>query len=607
MSRSNPQQKQHISSQYKVVIAYDFGTTYSGAAYAFTHTTPTEVFDIQNWPNKGGNFYPKVPTLSVYPRRNQGQLTQSSGRSTLSEWGHGAKKAMLKTHGAKENVLLSHFKLNLDKSLQRPPLENGLQPAQAVADYLRCLHEHTLQEVERSFAKNYLPDTFRYCLTVPAVWSDKAKNSMRQAAIQAGLITPSDPTDRLILVSEPEAAALYCEETMANQVELKDKDRIMICDAGGGTVDLIVFEVNFTEDPNNNEASSSSDTSRTRKRQLKEVTKGSGESCGSIFLDDRFRKLLKSKLGEQVMSNISPRELYNMMESFSDAIKPEFNGVDDHFLELPRSVKVESLPLSLREEDDENHLDQGVLKLTGQELKEHIFDPVVNKVLFLIDRQYQQIPDNRLNFLFLVGGFGSSKYLYQKIEKVFRGVKVKKIVCPADRAALAVVRGAAYYGVDPQVVVSRVARRTYGMNLTVPYDDKIDPPSKRVLRPDGSPQCTSRFIPFVKKNDELPVDHCSENQFFVNYSEGESYDVSSYATTNDTIPRYCDDPDVYRVAKFSVVTPNIPGIDKGDPIDVTVRMYFGTTEIRFEAEFSTGQKFDVYGDYDEGDDDTFPK
>lgn len=34
---------------YKVVIAYDFGTTFSGASYAFTHTTQPEVFDVQKW------------------------------------------------------------------------------------------------------------------------------------------------------------------------------------------------------------------------------------------------------------------------------------------------------------------------------------------------------------------------------------------------------------------------------------------------------------------------------------------------------------------------------------------------------------------------------
>ncbi|KAI7855560.1 hypothetical protein BDC45DRAFT_604795 [Circinella umbellata] len=591
MVRSN--QQQNSQSEYKVVIAYDFGTTYSGAAYAFTHSTPTEVFDIQKWPHKAGNFFPKVPTLSVYPRGNQQQSYESPRRQKLLEWGHGAKKAMLKPHAAKQNILLSHFKLHLDESLHRPPLENGLTPVQAVADYLAALHEHTLQELTRGFAKNYHPDTFRYCLTVPALWSDRAKHMMRQAAIQAGLITPSDPSDRLVLISEPEAAALYCEETMGDQVQLQDNDRIMICDAGGGTVDLIVFQVNFSDENDN-------DNPGKRKRQLKEVTKGMGESCGSVFLDDRYHELLQSKLGAHVMSKIQPREMNDLMEQFIDSIKPEFDGVDDHYVTLPRSVELDELPESIHDYDD-GCLDEGTIKLTAQELKQQVFDPVVERVLTLISQQYEQITDGQLNYLFLVGGFGSSNYLYQRIQQVFQDTKVNQIVCPAERAALAVVRGAAYYGVNPQVVVSRISRRTYGINAGLPYDDKIDPPSTRIVRPDGSVRCTSRFLPFVKKNDELPVNHCIREQMYVYYGTLKHTDIMLYATENDDTPRYYDEAGVHHVAAISVPIPDMPGVMVGERIAYNVRMYFGTTEIRMEADFGTGQKYNVYVDFDASD------
>ncbi|KAI9275737.1 hypothetical protein BDA99DRAFT_601319 [Phascolomyces articulosus] len=559
-----------------VVIAYDFGTTYSGAAYAFTHTTPTEVFDVQNWPQKGGNFYPKVPTLSVYPRRNQQQKSTVYKQPTLLEWGYTAKKIMLKPRADKENVLLSQFKLHLDESLHRSPLENELTPLQAVADYLAALHKHTLEEVSRGFAQNYQPDTFRYCLTVPAVWSDKAKSLMRQAAVQAGLIKPLDPPDRLILVSEPEAAALYCEETMADQVNFKDKDRIMVCDAGGGTVDLIVFQVDFTRD--------------AKKRELKEVTKGMGESCGSVFLDARYRELLKSKLGTHVMNKVNPREMNTMMEYFIGTIKSEFNGVDDFFLELPRSIRVEDLPASVRKQDQEDgYLDEGILKLSNLELKKKVFDPVVDKVISLIEQQYRKIHDKRLEYLFLVGGFGSSKYLYQSIHKVFQDTKVKHIVCPAERAALAVVRGAAYYGINPRVVVSRISRRTYGTNVNRPFDEELDPPSKRVVKPDGV-KCRNRFSVYVTKNEELPVDHCIKQEFSVAYEKGKSVTIHLYATENDTVPRYCDDPGVYRIATMSITIPEMPGIKNDERVYMNDRMHFGTTEILLESGFKSGQK-----------------
>lgn len=70
---------------------------------------------LNNRPHKGGNFYPKVPTLSLYKR---------SDPSVMVEWGHGAKKMMLKPSAAKENIILSNFKLNLDESLNRSTAEN---------------------------------------------------------------------------------------------------------------------------------------------------------------------------------------------------------------------------------------------------------------------------------------------------------------------------------------------------------------------------------------------------------------------------------------------------------------------------------------------------
>ena len=66
-------------------------------------------------PHKGGSFYPKTPSISAYKR---------SDPSTMVEWGHGAKKLMLKPQSAKENIILSNFKLNLDESLHRGVAEN---------------------------------------------------------------------------------------------------------------------------------------------------------------------------------------------------------------------------------------------------------------------------------------------------------------------------------------------------------------------------------------------------------------------------------------------------------------------------------------------------
>lgn len=228
-----------------------------------------------------------------------------------------------------------------------------------IADYLRALHKHVLEDVTKGFAKNYDPDTFRYCLTVPAMWSDLAKHSMRKAAVMAGLIRQNDPQDRLILISEPEAAALYCER-MCEQVNLKKGDRMLICDAGGGTVDLIVFEVVDDRIQSNN--------------RLKEVTKGIGESCGSVFLDEKFKLLMQEKLGDQAKT-LPAAAMNNLMDQFVDNIKPEFDGLDDQYITLPVSISLDDL----NTEDD--CLDEGTMALRADELKMKVFEPVVERVV----------------------------------------------------------------------------------------------------------------------------------------------------------------------------------------------------------------------------------
>lgn len=59
---------------------------------------------------------------------------------------------------------------------------------------------------------------------------------------------------------------------------------------------------------------------REGKARLKEITKGMGESCGSIFLDQRFETLLQEQLGTEI-SKVSANSMMKMMDQFIDSIK----------------------------------------------------------------------------------------------------------------------------------------------------------------------------------------------------------------------------------------------------------------------------------------------
>lgn len=82
---------------------------------------------------------------------------------------------------------------------------------------------------------------FQYCLTVPAKWTNKAKMIMREAFTIAGMISRYDRINRLVLVSEPDATALYIENRYG---EFKSGDILMICEAGAETLNLTTFKKN---------------------------------------------------------------------------------------------------------------------------------------------------------------------------------------------------------------------------------------------------------------------------------------------------------------------------------------------------------------------------
>lgn len=70
--------------------------------------------------------------------------------------------------------------------------------------------------------------------TVPASWSERGKQGILMAATNAGITTEADA---IRLVSEAEAAAIYGLRLQAQDGAVNDEDCVIVCDAGGGTVD----------------------------------------------------------------------------------------------------------------------------------------------------------------------------------------------------------------------------------------------------------------------------------------------------------------------------------------------------------------------------------
>jgi hypothetical protein len=137
-------------------------------AYVFT-TKPDQVYTITEWPGAKGRNPPKVPTLIKYED------------PTAFKWGYELDRT------TKERI--EGIKLLLDpdqpKPLYVPPVNAQAElkklgkPAIDVAtDYIQAIYQHALRKIEGKYPKSYLDMLDKqFVLSVPAVWSDKAKTA----------------------------------------------------------------------------------------------------------------------------------------------------------------------------------------------------------------------------------------------------------------------------------------------------------------------------------------------------------------------------------------------------------------------------------------------
>lgn len=285
-------------------------SSYSGVAWAYSKQ-PDDINIITNWDSteyasadKG-----KAPTKISYGKGYQ--------RTT---WGYGV--------GDEEAV--EWFKLlllddaDMDLKQRRSPqiikakqlLQNaGKTPVQAIGDYLRLLWKHAITNIERSFgeaAVEGLP--IRVVCTVPAVWTTEAVGKMREAAKDAGIMDYRLAGETTLdFVSEPEAAALATFDDLKSRPNFREGDCFVVCDAGGGTVDLISYKV-----------------VETNPLKLAECVEGSGKLCGAVFLDQEFEALMEQVLGEAWEVPDSVIRAF-MSSQWENGVKRGFEGQDKNW------------------------------------------------------------------------------------------------------------------------------------------------------------------------------------------------------------------------------------------------------------------------------------
>ncbi|NXM18072.1 HS12B protein, partial [Ploceus nigricollis] len=195
------------------VVAIDFGTSYSG--YCFSLASGTDQIRQVYWGAEHGLKTPKMPTSILF---NQKQEFKYFGYDAVMKY------KSLPSSQADSWYFFQNFKMQLYNRVGGRVTTNGAGmklkatngksfPALTIfSESLRYMKEHALNTIkEASFQTVYDCEEITWVITVPAIWNAAAKQFMRLAAKEAGII--SDMLSRnLIIALEPEAASLWCKQ-----------------------------------------------------------------------------------------------------------------------------------------------------------------------------------------------------------------------------------------------------------------------------------------------------------------------------------------------------------------------------------------------------------
>ncbi|KAJ6526569.1 hypothetical protein DFH09DRAFT_936040 [Mycena vulgaris] len=455
----------------KLVIAIDFGTTFSGVAYGSSRIASGKVQQILNWPGSSETFRKArqffIPTCLLYDEHGQ-----------ILAWGLEAKNASAMQGTSR----YEWFKLFLEPRALRdesaldprlPSLPPGKTPTDLITEFLSCLWEYAREQITRDIGAIADLNSADVWVTVPAAWDARATALMRDAAIAAGLVQSAYAGDnawreRLKIITEPEAAAVHCAH-LTDLYKLRPAQNFIVCDAGGGTVDLAVYKI----------------IGELAHLEIAEIAARSGASCGSLFLDLRFRALVQALLADHP-AHLDAASLAYFMHSFSEADKLNYAGrADDDTIFYFNCFDVED------PDDRSVGLINGQLAIPGSLLRTAVFDPVVDEVLDLITKQLTVSPP--IDALLLVGGFSGSAYLKARVEERF-GAQIRTLARPPD-SDTATLRGAARYGLARRPLVSQlVVPRSYVMKARLPAEpeDLVRRPGSVYVNDAGVEVCENR-------------------------------------------------------------------------------------------------------------------
>uniref|UniRef100_A0A8C6UPI7 Heat shock 70 kDa protein 12A n=1 Tax=Neogobius melanostomus TaxID=47308 RepID=A0A8C6UPI7_9GOBI len=546
------------------IIAIDFGTSFSGYAYSLSPTSAKTEPHVKLWNKTLIQKTPKTPTCILLDQHGEVMAFGYEARNKYYE----IRKDTAKYYYFKDFKMSLYGKVRSIKDVNKKSMSALKVFSAALSflkeDALKTIRQNTLQRV------NYIASDFTWVLTVPAIWDISARQFMREAAVQAGLVS-SFTEDTLVIALEPEAASVWCKQLepkdfikdSGDKVKLSVGAQYVVLDCGGGTIDITVHEV-------------------LEGGALKELHKPLGEDKGGRIVDRKFihclRKFFCDGLWEEYERE-HPKEAQEFMEDFSYLKQAPQNQVyklkvhSKFKLKIEKREKAGAGESPLFKSMEGVSWDSGNIKISEEKMKSFFHETLVH----ITDSLTGILQEHKgISYILLVGGLSSSHILREHVQREFSDRA--KVMCPKNPQEV-ILRGAVMFGRDPSVIRSRKSAFTYGFVKMQRFDPSKHKPEKKFTNEDGD-WCDDLFGKMVEADEDVEWNETRKFDFTSTDRDQTVMSLEFYRTERKNV-RYVDDWGVEGPVAHCDL--DMPDISKGLDRKVKLEVFFGSTEINAVA------------------------
>ncbi|KAL5634405.1 hypothetical protein ACGC1H_002459 [Rhizoctonia solani] len=577
------------------VVGLDIGTAHSSVTFSRLEPGKMPLPErVTHWPSAagfGGTDEAKTASKLYYDKFNQMTVAGAEVYTPRNR------------HAAKDNDwrLVRYFKLLLHppamanlSDFQLEALPNGLTIETVYTDIIRYMIKHTRRRINDRPDIGTWEDLSQNLILViahPNGWGTQQQSRLRSAVVRSGFIGEDESVQRVRFVTEAEASMHYILWKQFKSI--MPGDQFIICDAGGSTVDTTAYKVGAGVDnnvrleniivekpyigdkkkgicarlmkvfrkskpkvPTPVSSQPSAPQSLVPSIRLKEIRVSDCQPAGGVFVNEAFIKYLKDMLYTQ------PPDQQKMVEQFLQKAEENFElHCKREFTVGPGSLPYYVVEAGVSLPDNT----EGICKIDSSTVQSFFEEPVRRT----INSIHSQLTGLSIKYIFLVGGFGASKYLRRCVENEFRPRGIQVLFLD-DTYGKAASDGSVIWYIK-QRVVGRAARRSFGLRIMEPYNPSI--PEHRHRSPvrlaNGVDHVIGKWSQIIERGQMVDRTFSSKKSYERMYDSSDpdlgQFTVVLYAWNNENAPppEWVVDPNDNMIDGFELVcfiSANISGL-----------------------------------------------